>query len=222
MSRVTGRAARLFCLGLIVRVSDIKRWIVATVAIVVPVATLHAALPDKPDTSGRTSFAGELLIASPSMHDPFDHAVVLVAQHNRNGALGIVINRPLGRRPVAALLQALGAAASGVSDSIRIYVGGPVGRNTALVLHSADYQCASTVDIDGRVALSDAADVLRDIGLGKGPRKSLVAFGYAGWAPSQLDDEIARGVWVTVPEDPALVFDDDRGKVWTDALALHK
>ena len=78
------------------------------------------------------------------------------------------------------------------------------------------------MNIDGQVALSDAADVLRDIGLGKGPRKSLVAFGYAGWAPSQLDDELARGAWVTVAEDPALVFDDDRTRVWTDALALHK
>jgi len=80
----------------------------------------------------------------------------------------------------------------------------------------------SRIDIDGRVALSDAAGVLRDIGLGKGPGKSLVAFGYAGWAPSQLEDEMARGAWVAVPEDPALVFDDDRAKVWNDALALHK
>ncbi len=204
------------------RVSDIKRWIVAAAAVVLPAAALHAALPERPDTSGRTSFAGELLIASPSMRDPFDHAVVLVAQHNHNGALGLVINRPLGRRPIAALLQALGADASGVTGSVRIFAGGPVGRNTAFVLHSADYQSASTVDIDGRVALSDAADVLRDIGLGKGPSKRLVAFGYAGWAPSQLDDEIARGAWVTVQEDPALVFDDDRARVWTDALALHK
>ena len=92
----------------------------------------------------------------------------------------------------------------------------------ALVLHSAEYRRPDTIDIDGRVALTTAADVLRDIGLGKGPDKSLVAFGYAGWAPSQLENEIAHGVWVTVPEDPALVFDDDRAKVWSDALARHK
>ena len=109
-----------------------------------------------------------------------------------------------------------------ITDSVRIFLGGPVSRDIAFVLHSADYRRADTIDIDGRVALSDAADVLRDIGLGKGPSKSLVAFGYAGWAPSQLEDEIARGAWVAVPEDPALVFDDDRAKVWTDALALRK
>ena len=190
---------------------------------VLSATALHAALPTEPDVvSGRTSFAGQLLIASPKMADPFNHAVILMAQHSRDGALGIIINKPIDSRPIAGLLEAFGADASGITDSVRVFLGGPVSPNVALVLHSADYRRPDTVDIDGRVALSDAADVLRDIGLGKGPNKSLVALGYAGWAPSQLEDEIARGAWVMVPEDPALVFDDDRTKVWTDALALHK
>jgi putative transcriptional regulator len=201
---------------------DYKRWISAAVAIMVPAAVLHAALPTDQDISSRTSFAGQLLIASPSLPEPFDHAVILMVQHNRDGALGIVINRPIDRRLIASLLQAVGADASGITDSVAVFRGGPVSPETAFVLHSADYHRPDTVDIDGRVAVSDAADVLRDIALGKGPSKSLVAFGYAGWAPSQLEDELARGAWVTVPEDPALVFDDDRSKVWTDALALHK
>jgi putative transcriptional regulator len=204
------------------KVRNRLRWILAIAAILVPAAVLHAALPTDPDISGRTSFAGELLIASPAMRDPFDHAVVLMVQHNRDGALGIVINRPLEKRPIASLLQQFGADASGVTNSVRIFLGGPVSRDVAFVLHSADYRRPDTVDIDGRIALSEAADVLRDIGLGKGPRKSLVVFGYAGWAPSQLEDEIGRGAWVVVPEDPALVFDDDRAKVWIDALALRK
>ena len=197
-------------------------WIFAVAAIVLPAAVLHAALPGDSDTSGRTSFAGRLLIASPEMGEPFDHAVILMAQHNRDGALGIVINHPLERRSIAKLLATLGGDGSGIADSVRVFRGGPVGPNVGFVLHSTEYRRPDTVNIDGQVALSDAADVLRDIGLGKGPRKSLVAFGYAGWAPSQLDDELARGAWVTVAEDPALVFDDDRTRVWTDALALHK
>ena len=99
-----------------------------------------------------------------------------------------------------------------MTGSVRVFLGGPVDPQIGFVLHSADYRRAETIDIDGRVALSRRPQMLRDIGLGKGPRKSLVAFGYAGWAPSQLDDEIAQGVWDTVPEDPALVFDDDRPK----------
>jgi putative transcriptional regulator len=197
-------------------------WILTAVAVVLPAAVLHAALPSEPDVSGRTSFAGQLLIASPDMRDPFDHAVILMAQHNRDGALGIVINHPLAQRPIANVLTALGADSSGMTDSVQVFLGGPVGHNVAFVLHSTDYRRPDTMDIDGRVALSAAAEVLRDIGLHQGPKRSLLAFGYAGWAPSQLDNEIARGAWVTAPEDPALVFDEDRSKVWTAALALYK
>jgi putative transcriptional regulator len=187
-----------------------------------PAAVLHAALPTEPGVAGRTSFAGQLLVAAPEMPEPFDHAVILLARHNRDGALGIVINHPVGNRPIATLLAALGADPGSVTDSVRVFRGGPVGPEVAFVVHSADYHRPDTIHIDGRVALSDAAGVLRDIGRGLGPRQSLVAFGYAGWAASQLEDELQRGAWVTVPEDPALVFDDDRAKVWTDALAQHK
>ncbi len=202
---------------------DYRRWILAVVAVVLPAAALHAALStEAPDVSEAPSLAGRLLIASPHMGDPFDHAVILLARHGRDGALGVVINHPIDSRPIAIVLQALGADAGGVKNSVRLFLGGPVSPNMAFVVHSADYRRDDTVDIDGRVALSDAPDVLRDIGLGKGPSKSLVALGYAGWAPSQLEDEIGRGAWVTVPEDPNLVFDDDRAKVWIDAMALYK
>jgi len=199
-----------------------SRWLLTAFAVVLPAAALHAALSNEPDVSGRTSFAGQLLIASPDMRDPFDHAVILMAQHTRDGALGIVINHPLGQRPIASVLEALGVDGGGVSDSVQIFLGGPVGHDVAFVLHSTDYHRQDTLDIDGRVALSDAAEVLRDIGLGHGPKRSLLAFGYSGWAPSQLNDEIARGAWMTAPEDPRLVFDEDRSKVWDDALALYK
>ena len=201
---------------------DRRYWTLAAAALAVSVTALHAALPTAPDVSGRTSTEGELLIASPDMRDPFDHAVILMAQHSRDGALGIVINHPAGSRPIAEVLKAMGSDASGVTNDVLMFLGGPVSPEIAFVLHSTDYHRPDTIDIDGRVALTAAAEVLRDIGLGKGPAKSLVAFGYAGWAPSQLDDEIKSGVWAAVPENPALVFDDDRSKVWADALALQK
>ena len=206
-----------------------KRWILAAAAMVLPATAtlLHAALPTAPttprDLSGPISYAGQLLVASPDLRQPvFDHAVILLAQHNREGAFGIVVNRPIDKRPISALLDAFGADGSGITDSVRVFRGGPVDVATGFVVHSAEYRLHDTLDIDGRVALPVAPDVLRDIGLGKGPSKSLVAFGYAGWAPSQLEDELAHGVWVTLPEDLSLVFDDDRAKVWADALARHK
>ncbi len=201
------------------------RWIAAAAALVLPASLLHAALPSQteiPDSTIRLT--GQLLIASPQLRDlRFEHAVILVAQHSREGALGLVINRPLDRpRPIAGLLAAFGADASGVTDSVRVFVGGPVNPNAGFVLHSAEYRVADTIDIDGHIALTAAADILRDIGLRKGPAKSLVAFGYAGWAPAQLESEMAHGLWVTVPEDPMLVFDDDRTQLWADALARYK
>jgi len=201
------------------------RWFAAAAAILLSASVLHAALPlpTSPNVSGPTSVTGQLLIATAALSGPpFERAVILVAQHNKDGALGIVINRPIGMRPIASLLQAFGADASGVTGNVRLFLGGPVDPAIGFVLHSADYHGDDTVDIDGRVALSGGPRVLRDIGLGKGPRQSLVAFGYAGWAPLQLDNELREGVWAAVPEDPALVFDDDRAKVWSDAMARYK
>jgi putative transcriptional regulator len=199
------------------------RWFVAAAATAVSATALQAALPSSPDVSGSTSVVGQLLIATAALRGPpFEHTVILVAQHNKGGALGIVINRPLEERSIANLLDAFGADASGVSGKVRVYLGGPVDPQIGFVLHSTDYHSDDDVDIDGRVALSSGPEILRDIGLGKGPRQSLVAFGYAGWGPSQLDGELLKGVWTVVPEDPALVFDDDRAKVWTDAMARHK
>jgi putative transcriptional regulator len=203
---------------------DCRRWILAAAAIFLPASLLHAALPTDTEIPDNVVWlTGQLLIASPVLRQTvFDHAVILLAQHNRQGALGVVINRPLDQRSIAGLLAAFGEEASGITDSVRVFVGGPVSPNVGLVIHSAEYRGTDTLDIDGRVALTAAPDILRDIGLGKGPRKSLIAFGYAGWAPAQLEDELAHGVWVTIPEDPALVFDDDRSKVWAEALARHK
>jgi putative transcriptional regulator len=201
------------------------RCLMTATVIVLSAGVLHAALPPPtaPNVSGATSVTGQLLVATALLNGPpFEHAVILVAQHNKEGALGIVINQPLGERPISSLLQAFGGDASGVSGNVLLFAGGPVHRGIGFVLHSADYQGESTIDIDGKVALSVGPQILRDIAHGKGPRQSLVAFGYAGWGPLQLDDELREGAWDTVPDDPALVFDDDRAKVWSDAMARYK
>ncbi len=137
-------------------------------------------------------------------------------RHDQDGAFGIVINRPLGQRPMADLLGAKDTAASG---NVQVFSGGPVQPNIGFVVHSTDYRRAETLDVDGRVAMTSSREVLRDIADKKGPAKALIAFGYAGWAPGQLESELARNVWYTAPEDPALVFDDDRDKVWEHATA---
>jgi putative transcriptional regulator len=192
------------------------RWLGVLLALVVA----GSAASKTEDAPAAASLAGQLLVASPDIGDPrFFHAVVLIVQHDKNGAFGIVINRPAGDRPLAAVLDAIGEDSAGVAGSVPIYAGGPVEPSLGFVVHSAEYRRGETVDIDGRVAMTASREILRDIGHGHGPRKILLAFGYTGWAPGQLEGELARRGWFTIAEDPKLVFDDDRDKVWDDAAA---
>jgi putative transcriptional regulator len=179
-----------------------------------------AALPSGEAQPRAASLAGQLLVASPRIGDPrFSHTVILIVSHDHHGALGIVVNRPLGVRPLADLLQAIGQDSAGIAGSVRIFVGGPVEPGVGFIVHSADYHRANTIDIDNRLAMTSSAQVLLDIGHNDGPAQSLVAFGYAGWGAGQLEGEIARGDWFVEPEDPSLVFDDPRETVWDDAMA---
>jgi putative transcriptional regulator len=178
-----------------------------------------AELPKSEATPG-SSLAGQLLVAAPDIGDPrFYHAVILIVEHDKNGALGIMVNQPVGERSLASLMAAIGESDSGVAGSVRIFVGGPVEPRLGFIVHSADYHRGETIDIDGRVAMTASPEILRDIAHNSGPRKSLVAFGYTGWAPGQLEGELARSGWFTIPEDPKLIFDDDRDKVWDEATA---
>jgi putative transcriptional regulator len=169
------------------------------------------------------SLAGQLLIATPAMGDPrFANTVILMVRHGKDGAMGVTINRPVGERPLAALIQAIGEDASGVSGTVRIFAGGPVQSDAGFILHDAAYRRIGTIDIDGRLAMTSNPQILLDIGQHAGPRQYLVAFGYAGWAPLQLEGELAERAWITTPEDPELVFDADRATVWDLAKARAK
>jgi putative transcriptional regulator len=176
---------------------------------------LAAALPIAAQTPAPVSLAGQLLVASPSMGDPrFDRTVILMVRHNKDGAFGIVVNRPVGERPLAGLLEMLGEKDATVAGKVRIFAGGPVQPELGFVIHSTDYHGPGTVDINARLAMTSSRDILRDIGNAKGPKQSLIAFGYAGWAPGQLEAELARRDWSIAPGESKLIFDEDRDKVW--------
>ena len=192
------------------------RFFLAPLAFVFAAALLVAAGPPPATSSG----PGELLIASPSIGDPrFYHTVILMVRHDRNGAFGIVINRPIGMRSIASLIKATGGKAEGVAGKVRVFAGGPVEPQLGFVIHSTDYQGAGTLKIDGNVAVTTSRRILLDIEHKKGPKKSLIAFGYAGWAAGQLEGEIARHAWFSTPEDPGLVFDHPRRTLWQAAMA---
>ena len=191
----------------------------AILACVLPATLLHAALETPKEPSAPASLAGQMLIAAPNMGDPrFFHTVILMARHDKNGALGIVINRPLDERPLASLLEAAGDKDTAAAGTVRVFYGGPVEPGIGFVLHSHEYHRSETIDIDGEVSLTSSRGILRDLARNQGPKKLLIAFGYAGWRGGQLEGEMAMRAWFTAPDDAKLVFDTDRDKLWDEAM----
>jgi len=189
------------------------------VAFLLQSALLNAALPANPDEApGRPSLAGQLLVAAPSMGGPyFERTVILMVRHGPSGALGIVINKPIGKTSIASLFETPGQKGGDVSGDVRVFSGGPVQPEVGFVVHTADYRRPETVAINDRLSMTSSLDILRDIGAKKGPAKVLVAFGYAGWGPDQLEHEIEVHAWGVAEADPELIFDEERDKVWDHA-----
>ena len=204
------------------------RPILALAAFLVLLAVESPIAAQQPDGAGQQpnekfiSLAGQFLVATPSMEDPrFARTVILIARHNKDGAFGLIINRPAAERPLSQLLEALGEKGASVSGTVRLFAGGPVQPELGFVMHSPDYMSPQTLEVDGHVSVTMSLDILRDIGAGKGPQKSLITFGYAGWSSGQLEGEIARRSWTAVPADSKLIFDEDRSKLWDIVYALR-
>jgi len=198
----------------------LRSLILVLTVIVVPEAFLIAAQPYRARIPIDDSLAGQLLIASPTIQDPrFDHAVILVVRHNPDGAMGIVINMPTEERSLANILEMVGEQDTKVTGKVQLFAGGPVQPELGFVIHSSDYRGLGTIDVNERVLMTSNSRILRDIGNNKGPKKSLIAFGYAGWAANQLDDELRRRVWFTTPADVNLIFEEDREKLWNSSYA---
>jgi putative transcriptional regulator len=167
-----------------------------------------------------SSLVGQILIASPKIADPrFQRTVILIVHHSQEGAVGITINRPIAEHSLASLLAMLGENGSSVDGEVQIFAGGPVQPETIFIIHTTDYTRSETIPINGRVAVTSSSQVLHDIGRNKGPRKTLIAFGYAGWGPGQLEAELARNDWFTAAADADLIFEERRERVWDSALA---
>lgn len=171
----------------------------------------------KPDDA---SLIGKLLIAMPALGDPrFQRSVICLCAHSGQGAMGLIVNKPTPDLRFAALLDSMGIAHGDRMGDIRVHYGGPVERQRGFVLHSDDVspQQGSRAFAEG-IALTATRDILALIGRGEGPRSAVMALGYAGWGPGQLEGEIARHDWLTAaPRDDILFGRADEFK-WTAAL----
>jgi putative transcriptional regulator len=164
------------------------------------------------------SLAGQLLVAAPGMSDPrFAETVILVVRHDNTGAMGIVINRPVAAMSLDDLLSSIGQPPVGAEEEIVIHTGGPMQQQVGFLLHSPDYKTEGTLRVTDQIAMTSRPEMITDMAAGKGPRQFLLAFGYAGWGPGQLEGEMMHGDWFAVPTDTAIVFDDDDSTKWQRA-----
>ena len=167
-----------------------------------------------------SSLAGQLLVAMPHMQDNrFQRSVIYLCAHNEEGVMGLVVNKLIGNLTLVELLDQLSIPHDGIVGTPRVHFGGPVESGRGFVLHSADYVEEGSLVVGNEMALTATLDILRAIGRGEGPRKSLLALGYAGWGAGQLDSELQQNGWLHVPADEDIVFGRDLEKKWFRAMA---
>lgn len=175
------------------------------------------------DAPADAFLTGQLLIAMPAMGDSrFAQSVIYLCAHTADGAMGIVVNRPLQKPSFEALLRQLGVAPTPPARQIMLCQGGPVENARGFVLHTTDWTGEGSLRVTDSTALTASLDVLKAIAEGGGPREGLLALGYAGWGPGQLDTEIQQNAWLSVPADDTLVFDGDFDTKWRRAFAKLK
>ena len=210
------------------RVSS-KWWYLAGWAAIVGMLALGSALTGVDAGEAATvhpkagSLTGQLLVATDALRDPrFVRTVVYMVRHDAGGAMGLVVNRPIREVPLASVLERLGMDSEEITGEVRVHYGGPVEVNLGFVLHTADYATQGTRPVKDGIAITSVPEIFRAIGAGAGPRLTLFALGYAGWAPGQLEAEIAGGDWISVPADEAMVFDENYEKKWNRAMARRR
>ena len=163
---------------------------------------------------------GKLLVAMPGMQDPrFDHAVILVCSHGPEGAMGLILNKPLQDLQFAELLDHLEIARGSATLAVPCLYGGPVERGRGFVLHgTGGAPHEGQIEVGGRFAVTTTRDILADLAAGKGPQEAMLALGYSGWGAGQLEGEIARNDWLVADAADELIFSAKDGAKWSGAL----
>ena len=202
--------------------SRLARHVFSLAALLLCVVLLSGRLPVPQSVLAQErALTGQMLVANERMRDPrFAETVIYIVEHNRDGAFGLIVNRPFAEGLISKLLDNFGLEHDDVSGDIAVHYGGPVDTGLGFFLHSPEYIIEGTQVIDELVAFTSTPEVLRDIGIGKGPRRSLLAFGYSGWESGQLEGELRRGDWLVIDADPEIVFGPNAAAKWRRAIEL--
>ena len=161
---------------------------------------------------------GEFIVSMPSMQDErFLKTVIFICAHSKEGAMGFIINKKIDFELYPDLLEKLGVDKSINTNKFFLRHGGPLERSRGFILHSNDIVKSETLNINNDVALTSTAELFDELAKGKGPKKSILALGYAGWGPGQLESEIIQNSWMTFSIETSFLFDDELSNKWTDA-----
>ncbi len=167
------------------------------------------------------NLTGQLLISMPSLNDErFFKTVIYLCAHSKDGAMGIIINKKIDYDLYPDLLQQLGIDKPLGNKKLFIRYGGPIESGRGFILHSDEIMQKDTLSIEKGVALTSTAEFFEDLSEGKGPRNSILALGYAGWSPGQLENEILSNSWMTLQTDSSFLFDDEVSNKWLNAYKL--
>lgn len=168
-----------------------------------------------------SSLANHFLIAMPDLDDPnFKRTVTYLCEHNKNGAMGFIINRPINVTLKEILEHMQIPHNNGVVGNQSVLYGGPAQPERGFVIHPTDTQWESSLAISEHISITTSKDVLQSLGQGKGPDNALIALGYAGWEAGQLEEELHKNSWLCAPADPKILFDTPFEKRWEKAAGL--
>ena len=173
------------------------------------------------DQEDQISLKGKLLIAMPGMADHrFSGAVIYICAHSEEGAMGLVINCVAHHINFENLLEMLEIKVPTDGGKIGVQSGGPVETSRGFVLHSNDYTSDSTMAVTQNIGLTASVEILQAIASGNGPERMIVALGYTGWGPGQLDDEIQKNAWLHAPANTEVLFSKDLDSKWQRAVDM--
>jgi len=167
------------------------------------------------------SLRGQFLLAMPGMQDPrFRQTISFMVEHTDEGAMGIVINTP-SKVTWKEVFEQLSLQDASLRGGETVLLGGPMSPEQGFVLHGAGVRFDSTLEINGEISLTASRDIIESLATGRGPDDVLLALGYAGWGPGQLEQELVENAWLTLPAEPEILFATPWQKRWHTAAARH-
>ncbi len=166
-----------------------------------------------------SNLTGKCLISMPNNNNEFNGAVIYICSHSSDGAMGFVINKRMRDISFNELALELPFNFNNCSAPISLYNGGPLEKGKGFILHSDEYQLADSLNTGGGIMVSSSFNILQDIASGYGPKQRIIALGYAGWAPLQLETEITNNLWMITEASPELVLGTDDDTKWNKAIS---